>query len=169
MAGDINNPNATHPSAPRPRALVSALTLLSTVRVTVPPEISNHTDPPLASKSWISRVRSHIFRFRTTVDLESWEKRFPDPSDSPAHQVHALPIRRFEAALVAAKGVWVPNFLRAAGLEVANTTVVALGLISPHSTNPHWPGMGTGPPNLIATVCTCFFLATTSPVPLEST
>jgi len=47
----------------------------------------------LASKSWISRTRKHLFAhvdFPTAAYLESWKETFPDPSISPACYTRTL-------------------------------------------------------------------------------
>ena len=50
----------------------------------------------LISKSWVPRTRKHLFtdiKFRSVVDLESWKKTFPDPSNSPAYHTRTLSVR----------------------------------------------------------------------------
>jgi hypothetical protein len=50
----------------------------------------------VVSKSWIHRTRKHLF---ASVELrapnshiEQWKKKFPDPSNSPAHHTRSLSI-----------------------------------------------------------------------------
>ena len=101
----------------------------------VPPEICDHIvdflqDSPetlkqccLASKSWVSRTRKHLFaavEFRTPSDIEAWKKTFPDPSNSPAHHTYTLSIRCLKAvtAADAVEGGWIPTFSRVARLKI---------------------------------------------------
>ena len=49
----------------------------------------------LISKSRIPHIRKHLFahiKFRSVVDLESWKKTFPDPSNSPACHTRTLAV-----------------------------------------------------------------------------
>ena len=49
----------------------------------------------LVSKSWIPHARKHLFtdiKFRSVIDLESWKKTFPDPSNSPAYHTRTLSV-----------------------------------------------------------------------------
>ena len=56
----------------------------------------------LVSKSWIPRIRRHLFAcvsFDTLLHpFALWMKAFPDPSNSPAHHTRSLTIHRFQDA-----------------------------------------------------------------------
>ena len=79
----------------------------------------------LVSKSWVPRARKHLFadlKFRSTDDLDSWKKTFPDPSNSPAHLTHTLTIccpQAVTAADVKAGG-WIPTFSHVTRLRLDN-------------------------------------------------
>ena len=105
----------------------------------IPPEICDHIvdllqdDPEtlkqccLASKSWVSRTRQHIFatvHFRTPGEIEAWKKTFPDPSNSPARYAHTLSIKCLEAvtAADAVEGGWIPSFSRVTCLKILSLT-----------------------------------------------
>ena len=77
----------------------------------------------LVSKLWIPRTRKHLFasiEFRTAVDLESWKKKFPDPSTSPACYTKALTIGCPEEVTVADAevGGWIRGFSHIVHLEL---------------------------------------------------
>ena len=77
----------------------------------------------LVSKSWIPRVRKHIFavvKFRTLDDIDTWKKTFPDPSNSPAQYTRTLSITCFEVvtAVDIAEGGWIPTFSRVVSLDL---------------------------------------------------
>ena len=80
----------------------------------------------VASKSWVSRTRRHLFacvEFHAEEStLQSWMKVFPDPSNSPAHYARSLLIRDpliFTAASMNARA-WICAFHRVVhmGLDV---------------------------------------------------
>ena len=69
-----------------------------------PSELLNHLREPtmlktccVVSKSWIHRTRKHLLarvEFHAPEShIELWKKTFLDPSNSPAHHTHTLPIR----------------------------------------------------------------------------
>jgi hypothetical protein len=73
----------------------------------------------LVSKSWIPRARKHLFAniaFPTVESLQSWKKKFPDPSTSPARYAKTLFIDC--AAPSAEAGSWIRGFSRIVRLEV---------------------------------------------------
>ena len=77
----------------------------------------------LASQSWVSRTRKHLFAyisFETEGDLESWKKTFPDPSTSPAHYVKTLSIEcsHVVTAADAEPGRWIRELSQVEYLEV---------------------------------------------------
>jgi hypothetical protein len=103
----------------------------------LPPEILDHivdllSDNPealkncsLTSKSWVSRVRKHLFAhidFRSAGDLELWKKTFPDPSNSPAYYTYTLFVGCPQVITEAdtGEGGWIPTFFRVARLSVKN-------------------------------------------------
>lgn len=53
-------------------------------------------DCSLVAKSWVPRARKHLFadiKFGSCEDFHSWKTTFPDPPNSPAHQVRTVSIR----------------------------------------------------------------------------
>ena len=90
----------------------------------------------LVSKSWMPRARKHLFadiRFNTEEDLDSWKKKFPDPSISPGHYTKTLLIdcpHIFASADVEAGG-WIRGFSR-----VVHFGVDTRGLYFHHSHAP---------------------------------
>jgi hypothetical protein len=99
---------------------------------TLPPEILDLIvdylhDAPIAlkacgtvSKSWVSRVRRHLFAdidFYTKNSLiEPWMKAFPDPSNTPAHYTRTLWVYGFPPITDA--GPWIRAFHRVVDLYV---------------------------------------------------
>jgi hypothetical protein len=72
----------------------------------------------LVSKSWIPRTRKHLFanvRFPTEKCIESWKKKFPDPSTSPACYAKALFV---DCPRAITAGSWLRGFSRVEHLEV---------------------------------------------------
>ena len=79
----------------------------------------------LVSKSWVPRTRKHLFaniQFRSPSELESWEKTFPDVTNSPAHYARTLLVGhpRLITASGAEEGGWIRAFSRVRSLEVDN-------------------------------------------------
>ena len=80
----------------------------------------------VVSKSWISRVRAHLFahiKFSpTTSPIESWTRVFPDPSNSPAHYARTLSITTSTDLLPTAGGTdaraWIRSFFLVTRLTV---------------------------------------------------
>ena len=126
----------------------------------LPPEILDrivallHAEPgalrecSLVSKSWVPRIRKHLFadvRFHHSRDLESWEETFPDPTESPARYAETLFIGCPHAITTAdaEAGGWIRGFSRVTRLEVdsqrmyiclneSTTSLVALHGFSPN-------------------------------------
>ena len=103
----------------------------------LPPEILDHivdllSDNPealkncsLASKSWVSRTRKHLFahiNFRSAGELELWKKTFPDPSNSPAYYTLTLSVGcpQVITEADAEEGGWIRTFSHVARLSVKN-------------------------------------------------
>ena len=96
----------------------------------LPPEILDHIidhlhDEPttlkaccVASKSWVSRTRTHLFariNFHPVKSpIESWMKAFPDPSNSPAHYTRSLSI--FDPSVLAPASAYAHPWIRAFNL-----------------------------------------------------
>ena len=81
----------------------------------------------LISKSWVPRIRKHLFatvEFRFASDLESWKKTFPDPANSPAYHTHTLIVGcpRLVVEADAEEGGWIRAFSRVTRLELDNGT-----------------------------------------------
>ena len=77
----------------------------------------------LVSKSWIPRVRKHLFAntaFRTPRDLKSWKSMFPDPSTSPARYTKSLFVKLplVVTASDAEEGGWIRTFSRVVHFNV---------------------------------------------------
>jgi len=82
----------------------------------------------LLSKSWIPRTRKHLFAevgLLTERHLESWKKRFSDPSTSPAHFAKSLRVgcARAITAADAEAGSWLRSFAHIVHLEVETPTM----------------------------------------------
>ena len=78
----------------------------------------------LASRSWISRTRRHLFdniRFHTAWNVESWKDAFPDPSTSPACYTKTLFIGfpQFVTAVDAGERGWISTFSQVIHLELS--------------------------------------------------
>jgi hypothetical protein len=100
-----------------------------------PPEILDHIvddlhDKPvalkaccIASKSWVSRSRRHLFariEFHQAEQsaLQSWMKVFPDPSNSPAHYTRSLIIRDPTVLTAANASPWIRAFCNVVHLRL---------------------------------------------------
>ena len=76
------------------------------------------------SKSWVHRVRKHLFahvQFNVPrPSIESWIKTFPDPSNSPAHLSRTLSIRGEPVVVVASLHArpWVRAFDKIVNLNL---------------------------------------------------
>jgi hypothetical protein len=90
----------------------------------------------LVSKSWVPRIRKHLFadiRFQTTENLRLWKETFPDPSMSPARYAKTLSVGCLRVAAGAGAGVdveeggWIRGFSRVVQLEVVLRPVRYLG------------------------------------------
>ena len=56
----------------------------------------------IVSKSWVPRVRKHLFRevaFRSLDDFEAWQRTFPDPVGSPGYYTRFLYVTRVQDIL----------------------------------------------------------------------
>jgi len=101
----------------------------------LPPETLDYTidllhDEPdalkrccLVSKSWVPRTRKHLFadiKLRSSSDLKSWKKTFPDAANTPAFHTRTLSIGcpRFVVASDAEEGGWIRAFSGVTGLGV---------------------------------------------------
>jgi len=87
----------------------------------------------LVSKSWIARTRTHLFAevvFQTAKGLESWKKKFLDPSTSPAHYTKALFIGgpTVVTTVDVEAGSWIRGFSR----------VVCLGMVGQYPPSYGW-------------------------------
>jgi len=74
----------------------------------------------LVSKSWIHRVRKHLFaavNLRIRGRFERWKKTFPDPTNSPTHHARTLTIGDFNFA-TAADGCFISTFCGIVRLHV---------------------------------------------------
>ena len=103
----------------------------------------------LASKSWIPRVRMHLFadiRFNATW-LESWKAIFPDPSTSPAYYAKTLFINcpQVVAAADAEAGGWIRGFSRVMHLEVVDDQKTQQGTFPSESAISLLPFYGFSP------------------------
>ena len=94
----------------------------------------------LVSKSWIPRTRKHLFAniALNVGSLQSWKKKFPDPSTSPACYTKRLFIHR-PRLVIAEAGSLIRNFSRVECLEV-----VSQGLL-PYRPSPLIPFHGLSP------------------------
>ena len=97
----------------------------------------------LVSKSWIPRTRTHLFadiRFRTSENLRSWKRSFPDPSTSPARYAKALFVGSFRvvAAGDAEVGGWIGGFSRVERLVIGggNHNERTISLVPFHGFSP---------------------------------
>ena len=77
----------------------------------------------LVSKSWIPRIRKHLFAivdFSTPKCLETWKETFPDPLTSPGRYAKTLSINNAELATVAdaEAGGWIRGFSSVQRFEV---------------------------------------------------
>ncbi|KAF9644816.1 hypothetical protein BDM02DRAFT_843045 [Thelephora ganbajun] len=96
-------------------------------QIHLPPEILDYIvdflrDQPealkqccLASKSWVSRTRKHLFaniEFSTADDLEAWKETFTDSSKSPARYTRTLRVDCVGAIKEedAEEDGWIPTF-----------------------------------------------------------
>ena len=78
----------------------------------------------LASKSWVSRTRKHLFvdvKFRSDNELDSWKKTFPDPMNSPAYHARTLTVECNPGDTEGSS--WVESFSRVERLVVDCTWV----------------------------------------------
>jgi len=91
----------------------------------------------LVSKSWIPRIRKHLFAhisFYSPVVLESWKKTFPDRSTSPAYHTQTLFVGCPEVVTVADAGEdgWIRTFSGVMRLVVrgnlANVSITQVSL-----------------------------------------
>ena len=138
----------------------------------LPPEILDcivdllHDDPDelkeccLTSKSWIPRIRKHLFthvRFDTEADLESWKETFPDPSTSPAHYAKSLRVDCLHVVTAADAGGWIRGFSRVVKLELNSHSAYAvesgISLVPFHGLSPAIKSLRIGfsalPPSMI--------------------
>ena len=79
----------------------------------------------LVSKSWVPRVRKHLFAevaFRTPVDLKTWKQTFPDPANSPAYYTRSLVIGypKVLLATVVEESGWVQAFSNVVRLRMGS-------------------------------------------------
>jgi hypothetical protein len=107
----------------------------------------------LVSKSWIPRIRKHLFanvEFPTPESLESWKAAFPDPLTSPARHAETLLIECPQVVTVAdaEAGGWITGFSRVARLEVGarGPFVVPVSFVPFHGFSP-----------LIKSLCDSFY------------
>jgi len=101
----------------------------------LPPEILDHVvdllhnEPEalkqccLVSKSWVPRIRRHLFayiKFHSADDLGSWKRTFLDVANSPAYHAHTLFVGcpSLVTPSDAKEGGWIRAFSGAAALEV---------------------------------------------------
>jgi len=79
----------------------------------------------LISKSWIPRVRKHLFAdvWFESGDLEVWKKMFPDPSTSPGRYTKTLTIKCPHAVTVADAevGGWIRGFSHVMRLRLGSS------------------------------------------------
>ena len=105
----------------------------------LPPEIldlivDNLYDEPttlqtccLVSKSWVHRTRKHLFASVTFqavspgAGVDEWKKTFPNPTNSPAHHIRTLSIRRSYLAEAVHWGT-ISTFCRVVRLDVHTDT-----------------------------------------------
>ena len=97
----------------------------------------------VASKSWVSRTRRHLFAHIEFYQpgqftLRSWMKVFPDPSNSPAHYTRSLTISDPTTLTGANVGPWIRSFcnivhlgLNAVGWDAGQGTLLSLRGLSP--------------------------------------
>jgi len=132
----------------------------------LPPEILDqitdllHDEPEvlkqccLVSKPWVPRTRKHLFadiRFRSPSDLESWEKTFPDATNSPAYYTRTLFVGypRLITASGAEEGGWIRAFSRVTNLDVDNgdryLRAVDVSLAPFHKFSPTLNSLRVGP------------------------
>ena len=68
----------------------------------------------LVSKSWVPRTRKHLFariELRSSSNLESWKKTFPDVANSPGYHARSLfACARLVAASDGEEGGWIRAF-----------------------------------------------------------
>ena len=84
----------------------------------------------LASKSWISRTRAHLFadiEFCAAERLQSWRERFPDPSTSPSCYTRTLSITCLQGVTTvdAEEGGWIRGFSRVEHLVLDSHSLFA--------------------------------------------
>src|ERR1700753_1926459 len=94
--------------------MVHPLTRIAMSDPFLPPELFDHIvdhlhEQPetlrqccLVSKSWIPRVRTHLFGeiiFRHSFHVQAWKKTFPDPTNSPAYYTLALSFSSMSAII----------------------------------------------------------------------
>ena len=95
----------------------------------------------LVSKSWVPRVRKHLFAkvwFVTRGDVESWKETFPDPSTSPARYTKYLRVDcpRIVTATDAEAGGWITTFSRVVHLKLNRYYQPAVSLLPFHGLSP---------------------------------
>ena len=112
--------------------------LVHTTMSSLPPEIHDiivdhlHDEPTalkaccIVSKSWVPRVRTHLFAHvefnAENWPIERWMKAFPDPSNSPAHHTRILSVHGtmiIGAANVDAGG-WIGAFCNVVHFRVSS-------------------------------------------------
>jgi hypothetical protein len=89
----------------------------------------------LISKSWVARIRKHLFAeitFQTEEHLISWKEMFPDPSTSPAHYAKTLSVSCSQVVVAAdaEPGGWIKSFSRVVHLAVHSQARIANGSFS---------------------------------------
>ena len=91
----------------------------------------------VVSKSWVPRARRHLFahvKFDISDSpIEMWMKRFPDPSNSPAHHTRTLSIFGTPVIVITATDAGVSDWIRAfhnvVRLELSHVDRVALSTL----------------------------------------
>ena len=80
----------------------------------------------LVSKSWISRVRRHLFyeiRIDSRADLAAWKRVFPDPANSPGYYTRSLRITSVDVtAADFEEGGWFRAFSNVVRLKACDCT-----------------------------------------------
>jgi len=86
----------------------------------------------IVSKSWVPRIRRHLFACVAFCDLKShvelWKKAFPDPSNSPTHHTYTHSIHGSSGITTADAGVdgWIRTFRNVVHLQLTNMDLASL-------------------------------------------